>query len=214
MRKEVLNLEVEPYDLRDTQNDIAREYVAAHDSQATRKRLPSKVDYHSRRFGDKYSWTIPLNTEGIEREPRSEVSITHSSFRILPIYNPPPARDQHGNEQYTPSYYHILALAIRAPCLRYEYIVDGTKTSDPAYVIDGKRYEDLSFAQIEALADEEKPHGWTPTGMQAQDLIHSCEETFGGVVPASWRYYDDEVEGILRARWDELSVPNKGKDVD
>jgi hypothetical protein len=129
-------------------------------------------------------------------------------------YNPPPALDQHGNEQYSPPYSDILAQGISAPCLRYEYIVDDTTTSDPAHVVDGKRYEDLSFVQMEALADEEKPHGWTPTRMEAQDLIHSCEVTFGGVVPASWRYYDDKVERILRARWDEPSMPDKGKYVD
>jgi hypothetical protein len=98
--------------------------------------------------------------------------------------------------------------------LRYRYITDVRSLIEPDYILDWRRYEDLSFLQIDALPDEEKPQGWSPTGLQDLCLTLSCEETFGSVVPASWRCYDDEVEGILRARWNELIVPNKGKDVD
>jgi hypothetical protein len=198
------DVKIEPIDIRDAQNkDGERGYTP----QLVKQDPPSRVNYGARRVGDKYTWTIPLRTENIKMPSRSDFPTTYASFRILPIKDPGPlvvANQLPAVDEYSPAFYKVFAELLIAPCLRQQYIVDPMCAENDAHNLPRKRYEDLSYMQLERLPDDEKPPGWAAN--QILDLRYSMEDYVGYEVPASWRYYDDEVEGILRARWDEPSA--------
>jgi hypothetical protein len=195
-KKRIFDLATEPLDIHDAQ----------HGSRATSayaenvRKLPSRVDYGHRRVGDKHTWTIALNTDGIHQPTKNPIPTTHASFRILAVPYPPRVQDNHGRPRLTPSFYKVCTTIIAAPCLKKEYLVDPTDLEHPAHSIVPWRYEDISLARIEALRDEEKPPGWTAIDLPG--LRHGWEH-FGCDVPVSWKWYDDEVEELLGARWDE-----------
>ena len=162
----------------------------------------SRVDHGHRRMGDRHTWTIALNTDGIRQPTKSTIPITYASFRIIPESNPPPIEDNHGRLRDTPSYYYVLFNSVAAPCLKYEYLVDPTDGGNPACSIVARRYKEISFAQIEALEDVEKPPRWISNG--STSLRHGWEK-FGCEVPVGWKWYDDEVDELLRSRWDRDS---------
>jgi hypothetical protein len=148
-----------------------------------------------------YTWTIPLRIENIKIPSRSDFSITYAGFRILPINNP--GHLVVGNQipavhQYSPAFYKVFTELLVAPCLRDQYIVDPMWADNDAHNLPRKRYEDLSYMQLERLPDEEKPPGWAAN--QILSLRYSLYDSVGYEIPASWRYYNDEVKGILRAR--------------
>jgi hypothetical protein len=60
------------------------------------------------------------------------------------------------------------------------------------------------------LKDEEKPPGWTAHHVSG---LRRGWENFGCEVPLGWKWYDDEVEELLRARWDTDSPLDVGVDV-
>jgi hypothetical protein len=195
MKKKIFDLETEPVDIRDAQN----RYPATTLPSEPCGQLVSCVDHGHRRIGDKYTWTITLNTDGIRQPTKSIIPTTYASFRIKPILFPSPGEDNHGRLRHTPSHYRVFINLIAAPCLKHEYFVDPTDYGNPAHIIVPWRYGDISFAQLEALEDEEKPPGWTTNDLPS--LRHGWEK-FGCEVPVGWKWYDDEIEGLLRARWD------------
>jgi hypothetical protein len=196
-KKHIFNLQTEPLDIRDAQNAS----LATILPRDPHRQLVSRVDHGHRRIGDKHTWTIALNTDGIRQPTKSTMLTTYTSFRIIPEFHPPPI-DHLGRLRDTPSYYYVLFNLIAAPCLKHEYLVDPTDHGNPAHSIVQRRYKEISFAQIEALEDEEKPPGWTTNS--SPSLNHGWEE-FGCEVPIGWKWYDDEAEELLRARWDGIA---------
>jgi len=202
-KKHILDLPTEPLDLRDAQNANP----TALSPPALSRQLVSRVDHGHRHMGDRHTWTIALDTDGIRQPTKSTIPSTYASFRIIPEPNPPPIEDNHGRLRDTPSYYYVLFNSVAAPCLKYEYLVDPTDGGNPACSIVARRYEEISFTQIEALEDVEKPPRWMSNG--STSLRHGWEK-FGCEVPVSWKWYDDEVEELLRSRWDRDS-PLEGR---
>jgi hypothetical protein len=195
MKKKIFDLETEPVDIRDAQN----RYPATTLPSEPRGQLVSCVDHGHRRIGDKHTWKIDLNTDGIRQPTKSTIPTTYASFRIKPILFPSPGEDNHGRLRHTPSHYRVFINLIAAPCLKHEYFVDPTDHGNPAHIIVPWRYVDISFAQLEALEDEEKPPEWTTNDLPS--LRHGWEK-FGCEVPVAWKWYDNEIEKLLRARWD------------
>ena len=170
-RKHILDLPTEPLNIRDAQN-------RAHSDLTTA--LPSLVDYGHRRIGDKHTWTIALNTDGIRQPAKPAITTTHASFRVQIVFCPPPTEDHHGRLCFTPSHYKLFTFLVAAPCLKYEYLIDPTDGANGAHIIVPLRYEDISLAQIEALEDDEKPPGWGIGDLNT--LGHGWDE-FGCAVP-------------------------------
>jgi hypothetical protein len=195
LKKNILDLPTGPVDIRDAQNGKAYRIPNPEPHIV----LASRVDYGHRRLGDKHTWTIALNTDGIRQTTQSTIPTTYASFRILPQVHPSPEEDSAGRFQHTPSHYKLLINIIAAPCLKNEYVVDPTDHRNPAHIVVSRRYQDISLMQIEALEDEERPLGLTLTGLG--DMRRRWE-ALGCEVPERWKWYDDEVEELLRARWE------------
>ena len=190
-KKCILDLPTEPLDIRDAQNCTVSEHQPI---------LTSLVDYGHRRIGDNHTWTIALNVDGIRQPTKPAITTTHASFRFLPVFCPPPIEDHQGRLRFNPSHYKLSTHVVTAPCLKYEYLIDPTDRSHPAQFIVPRRYKDISLMQIEALQNDKKPPGWYVGDLDMSRLDHGWDE-FGCAVPAGWKWYDDEVQGLLKARW-------------
>jgi len=66
-----------------------------------------------------------------------------------------------------------------------------------------ERYRNISALQIESMDVKERPPGYATLVAAGFEKSWQGLAGSGYEVPKYWKYSDDEVEEILRARWDK-----------
>jgi hypothetical protein len=197
--------EVEPIDIRDIQRDNDK---LKHPCKHIVNSKPSRVDLGPRRIGDKYTWSIPFSTEGIQSPASPLIVTTHAMFRILPVPHPD-IEDPNPNMLYPTAHYKFHAEIINVPCLKHNYLTYPCEMTKVAPHLCMKRYIDISRMQLESMAIGDRPPGYDTIG--STQLEHPWSELRPPYTPPRyWKYHDEEVQQILRERW---SVRHEGNDM-
>jgi len=197
-------LAIEAIDVRDTQR---LEEAGINDPELYLEGYrPSRVDYNRHAKGrcvsDKHTWTIPLNIDGVEPSTTPKHLITRATLRMHPVTHPNPDADA-VTWSFLPAYYQLSTQVVSAPCLKYQYLTIPCKHNMQAVHVCPERYRNISALQIESMDVKDRPPGYTTL------LAAGFEKSWQGLagsgyeVPKYWKYYDDKVEEILRARWDK-----------
>jgi hypothetical protein len=95
-----------------------------------------------RRVGDRYTWILPFNTDGIVSKHKPDYVIEHSSFEIEEDSRPNPVE----------RYYNIQAPIFRSCVTQYEY----TYSSDWCEFL-GERLDRLTWLELWKLESSERP---------------------------------------------------------
>lgn len=113
-------LRVENVDVRDTQvrpEPLDEPFRYLHGCRQ------SRVDYSPRCVADKYTWTIPLNTDGVNPSTTPAYLIKHATFRICPVVHTDFMSMQNpGTLPPSIGCYNMLAKLASARCLKYQYV--------------------------------------------------------------------------------------------
>jgi hypothetical protein len=144
---------VEPVDLRDTQRELYRR--SPHYSPHY---LPSRVDveFDGRRVGDKHTWTIPLDVEGIEPSKKPLHVITHAMFQINPYSHPNADTiistvDAAQQIPVIPAHQKVDATILQTQRLKHRYITFKCDDNENVDHICEERYKNISYLQIESM---------------------------------------------------------------
>jgi hypothetical protein len=88
---------------------------------------------------------------------------------------------------------------VAAPCQKYQYTTAPCHHVQKLFHTYPQRYLDLSYLQLESMEIEDRPPDYA-------DMLLRTESGFRWIgkpeykLPEYWKYYDDEVQQILRAR--------------
>jgi hypothetical protein len=193
---------VEPVDLRDTQRELYR-----RSPQYNPHYLPSRVDveFDGRRVGDKHTWTIPLDVEGIEPSNKPLHRTTHAMFQIKPCSHPnedtiTSTVDAAQQIPVIPAHYKVDATILQTQCLKHRYITFKCDDNENVDHICEERYKNISYLQIESMEIGDRLPEYA--AFQEVDLDKRWTDMPSYPVPEYWRYYDDEVEAVLRSRFE------------
>jgi hypothetical protein len=200
---------LEPVDLRDTQREM-RCYGSPHYKPHY---LPSRVDveFTERRVGDKHTWTIPLDVEGIEPSKKPLHLITHAIFDIKPYSHPhddtiTSTVDAAQQIPVITAHYKVHATRLQTQCLKHRYITFDCEDNENVDHICKQRYENISYLQIEGMEIGDRHPGYGT--FQEADLTKRWTDMPSYRVPEYWKYYDDEVEAVLRSRFEGPRMPD------
>jgi hypothetical protein len=192
------DMEVTPIDIRDSQR--GNHHMA--------KEKPSRVDPGPRRIGDKYTWSIPLSTEGIQPSASPPILTTHAMFRVLPVRHPD-TEYMGSNRTHPTAHYEVHAKLIDVLCLKHRYMTYPCAMIKVAPHLCATRYLGLSNIQLDSMAIEDRPPDYNAicrTGLDFRWIKLRPVYT----PPRYWKYYDEEVQQILHERW---STQHEGKDM-
>ncbi len=160
---------------------------------------------HTRRVGDRFTWTIPLNTEGVTGSKTPDYVLEHACFGTSVngddgsdadlsnlFYNTPPDSSLSDHERV--SHYTITARKIIAKTLKYAYTCSNTRMRDYIRLrVDRTTLMELRKIGLqdfdEYVAD---PHN-----------IHKRIENIER--PATWTYWDDELPKWYKA-WEQAET--------
>ena len=143
-----------------------------------------------RRIGDRYTWTIPLDIEGVRRPDRPDSVLEYASFRLKK------------NDDNNPRHYEVMAKSYTALTLKYEYIYD-MNYRGPDFWLDflGPRMDTLSIMELykkppetRSLSLQESMQDARPGFHLISDELYQCGIELPG--------YDHEIPGWY-AQWEK-----------
>ena len=95
---------------------------------------------------------------------------------------------------------------IQTQCLKYRYMTFDCDDDENVDHICEERYENISYLQIESMEIGDQPPAYGT--FQEADLDKRWTDMPSYRVPEYWKYYDDEVEAVLRSRFEGPRLPD------
>jgi hypothetical protein len=151
-----------------------------------------------RRVGDRYTWVIDLETDGINPSLQPDDVLESTSLRIEVDKDPSPG----SHYSFDTDQFRVL----EHPLLTYSYATLGScESPDPRcdshcyeFQVLVKHMDVMSYMNLMKLSIDDRP---PELDQFASGSIRAKELTFSR--PASWKYRDDEVMKYLRDLLDE-----------
>lgn len=153
---------------------------------------------HTRRIGDHYVWTIPLDTKGIEcTQANPDYVIEHSAFSVWPHLPVPSLVDCSAPKSMFTGKSNFVALPFTSDVLRYRYTfgADGW----PAWI--GKVMTYKTLEELHRLPRAARPATFDRL-IEDPSSIHYLSHDFEK--PDTWRYCDDEIPALYK-EWQTTS---------
>lgn len=142
-----------------------------------------------RRIGDRYTWTIPFNTDKVKCSTIPDYVLEHSYFSIDRMEDQPGhcglERDHGSTGDATHVYYPCLA-ALSSKVLRHVYTLPEDGMIDSMR----SRLRESTFSELSKLDPAQRPNNYDDI---ASDCSNIDEVLKGFDPPASWTYHDDEM---------------------
>ncbi|KAF2247532.1 hypothetical protein BU26DRAFT_566501 [Trematosphaeria pertusa] len=161
-----------------------------------------------RRVGDKYTWTIDLDTNGVVSETPAKV-LEQTTFKLqLPGKQWPDAHEM----VPVPRYMMGPMWWLRCPVLKHGYVAVDDSIGDEN--IPHSKYRDkvdslidrlreLTMIELVKIPKDKRPSVYAPLRdgqMEAEELCGRFE------LPESWSFYDDDVLRFLEEAWADEQV--------
>ncbi|KAF2662002.1 hypothetical protein K491DRAFT_710419 [Lophiostoma macrostomum CBS 122681] len=152
-----------------------------------------------RRVGDRYTWVMKLDTDGVEIPEVPDSVIESCTFRLRVEEEEGPIR-----ERETVAHYETRCKPLFAPVLRYQYvIVKGRQREDPDHVelsetlqsrlSELTKMEILKIPKAQRTADCSR---WLRESLSLKWIYDRFVD-----FPPSWTFYDDEVTKAMDYYW-------------
>jgi hypothetical protein len=158
--------------------------------------MESKVALEPRHVGDKHTWQVSLDLNGIVPSSTPSYITNFAEFQLKPYPSTWPF-----------SSYEVRVRLVECEALRFAYsCLHDIDTVPKRLRIDAKRYRDLSLMGAMSLDDDDRPPDTLINNYFGnRENYTEIWPMFGGWDPPSpWRYYDDEVLDILKQKWSGL----------
>ena len=149
-----------------------------------------------RRIGDKYTWCIAFDTDGVDGSLKPDYILESSTFSIENYLQPGTLL----------RCYKFSAELVRSCILKYEHVVGGDhphhlRSTWPGFLHD--RLNGLTRVELLRLDHSHRPAAY-------HDLMRGAarhDEIDGGILekPLAWTYYDEEILKWFRA-WESIGV--------
>lgn len=145
----------------------------------------------ARKIGDSYTWTMALDTSGVDEGQPSSI-LQHSFFRVGKLIS---SRDSN------PTRYYISRSVIKSCVLRYKYTILNKRKNPSSFWVQAQRKIDtLTESQLSKYHWVEKkpsiyyriPVSYENCRDLANDRI-KLAETMAGQEPEGWMFYDDQI---------------------
>jgi hypothetical protein len=169
--------------------------------------VPEELTSRLRRIGDKFTWTINLNTEGIS--PTSCVPdnvLQSSTFRIaLPFRSSP--------FEMPVSYYTMMVRSLTAPTIKYSYTYATSHDKDQynrehnfmeysnSISWLNLRIHEATMVEITKMKTQDRPAIYAQIFALGVNISSVDWNAVDIQKPATWKHYDDELLKQLHAVW-------------
>lgn len=137
-----------------------------------------------RRVGDKYTWVIPFNTNGIPPSKTPDSVIEYSAFEIQRLI----PTELHKTHQYA-----VECSEFSSHVLRFKYLHPSLRVRSFWMAFAGQRLERLT--ELELYKTDQ--HALAETVVPGQFYYELAPQAINK--PASWKFYDDEIPGWYKA---------------
>ncbi|KAJ4343410.1 hypothetical protein N0V95_006672 [Ascochyta clinopodiicola] len=169
-----------------------------------------------RRIGDKFSWVLTLDVEGVQASCTPDAVIETTTFRL---YRPWTYTETWQVANYTLDF----DSNIRHPVLKYQYVTlaDDTldeegdllvndldqreRTSHYARRCEQLKYrlDELTLIELTKIPSAERPPRFETISEEDQEFCVGTMTRGKFKLPATWTFYDDEVIAFLDKAWSE-----------
>jgi hypothetical protein len=169
--------------------------------------VPEELTPRLRRIGDKFTWIINLNTEGIS--PTSCVPdnvLQSSTFRMaLPFRS--------SSFEMPVSYYTMMVRSLTAPTIKYSYTYATTDEKDQynrehnfmeysnSISWLNLRVHEATMVEITKMKTQDRPAIYAQIFALGVDVSSVDWNAVDIQKPATWKHYDDELLKQLHAVW-------------
>lgn len=148
-----------------------------------------------RRIGDEHTWSIELDTKGIDECNSMDASIESCTFRLSVWDNSPAVQPAH----YILEFDHHSFLH---PVLKHMYIVLDKQSETSYYTMRCEalhcRLNELALVELSKIPPENRPAEYSEIARDISKVSRLLEDF---VPPDTWTFYDDEVIAFLDKIW-------------
>lgn len=162
-----------------------------------------QLDEHHH-VGDRKTWTIKLDLEGVVKSSTPDSVIEHACFAVETGERPEDIAAHFGMEMPDSSseWYNIAAKSFRACVLKYRYTFAGTEaiSGGDFWLSQAKRLSEMTYIEFMKMKREQRPELFED---RERERYFEWDGMF--VKPATWTHYDEFVDGWFEA-WDRGRV--------
>ncbi|KAL8823699.1 MAG: hypothetical protein Q9191_005627 [Dirinaria sp. TL-2023a] len=158
-----------------------------------------------RRLGDRFTWTVPFNTEGVRHAAQPDSVLEYSNFRLLEATHSPVGTLRASADEFLiptrnhnlAGFYRVRGGVFKALTLKYRYI--SADAEGFWYRFAGPRLEKLSYIELYKTASSARPQSLMDDVESDSPLYDLCSKVdrCGIAIPS----YDHEIPGWY-ATWE------------